>query len=90
MNYKCWYCRCYEDGKLCCSSCEQKLKEGKICNRSNVYIKETIILSDGLRTSRAQISEVERRVVLNDNGQTYDVGRRGENGKIQEREPNYA
>ena len=49
-----------------------------------------MILCDGMKATKAQIDEVERRVVLNDNGQTYDVGRRGENGKIQEREPNYA
>lgn len=90
MDYKCWYCRIYEDGKLCCSSCEKKLKAGKLSNKSNVYIKETVILCDGMKATKAQIDEVERRVVLNDNGQTYDVGRRGENGKIQEREPNYA
>ena len=90
MKYKCWYCRIDEDGKLCCSSCEKKLKEGKLSNKANVYVKEVVVLTDGFKATKAQIDEVGRRVILNDNGQTYDVGRRGENGKIQERQPNYA
>ena len=39
----------------------------------------------------SRLNEIRRRVILpyERDGNGYYVGRRGENGKIQEREPNY-
>jgi hypothetical protein len=41
--------------------------------------------------SKRRIDEVNRRVILNYDKKTgnYDVGRRDNSGRIQEREPNY-
>lgn len=88
MAYKCWYCRCGDE--ICCEKCSSLIKEGRLNNNSNIYIKDTVWLEGFGKSSKAQIEEVQRRVVLNDTGSHYDVGRRGENGKIQERQPNYA
>lgn len=88
MKYKCWYCRTGD--QICCDSCADKLSKGLIDNKSNIYLKDVVYLEGFGKSSRAQIDEVQRRVVLNDDGSHYDVGRRGENGKIQERQPNYA
>lgn len=49
-------------------------------------------LPGGMVVTQARINELERRVILpyesKEKGD-YFVGRRGENGKIQEREPRY-
>lgn len=44
-----------------------------------------------MQVSTARIDELERRVILpyEKDGGGYFVGRRGENGEIQEREPDY-
>jgi hypothetical protein len=59
--------------------------------KSGVTITETVVLNGSYKTTRARIKELERRVILpyNTADGGYAVGRRGENGRIQEREPNY-
>lgn len=88
-----WYC--YSCGKGLepkehyCDPCIKKLKEHKGSSKV-VTINKTYIPGYG-NVSDSRIKEMERRVILPydapDGG--YYVGRRGENGKIQEREPNY-
>lgn len=55
------------------------------------YCDEKVTMPSGRQVSRARIDELNRRVVLNynPNDGTYDVGRLGENGKIQEKAPDY-
>lgn len=74
-------------------------KEGWACNRCAVIpassmapsLSETVVLNGSYKTTKARIRELERRVILpyHDPSGGYYVGRRGENGKIQEREPRY-
>jgi hypothetical protein len=58
---------------------------------AGVGLSKTVLLNGSYKTTEARIRELERRVILPysqaDGG--YAVGRRGENGRIQEREPNY-
>lgn len=66
-----------------------------ICNPPpffNFGIVETVNLPDYGQVPKKRIDELKRRVILPyeraDGG--YYVGRRGENGKVQEREPDYS
>ena len=54
-------------------------------------VRDTVYLAEYGNCSKARLNEMDRRVILNHNIKegTYDLGRRGENGKIQEREPDY-
>lgn len=51
----------------------------------------TVFLDDYGNISAARLDEIQRRVVLPDAkpGGGYYLGRRGENGKIQDRAPDY-
>ena len=53
-------------------------------------VSETVWV-EGEKTTKAQIDELCRRVVLPDHKADggYYLGRRGENGKVQDREPTY-
>lgn len=55
------------------------------------HLNQKVYLKDYGWTTQSRLNEMERRVILPyEKGRTgYYVGRRGENGKIQEREPNY-
>lgn len=55
------------------------------------HVRGTVFLRNYGSESSARIKEMERRVVLNYNPKdgSYDVGRLGENGKVQEKEPTY-
>ena len=75
-------------------------KEGFLCSECSPYkeislndIKfEKVFLKDYGWTTRSRLNELERRVILpyeKKGSKGYYVGRMGENGKIQEREPNY-
>lgn len=52
---------------------------------------ETVFLKDYGKVSKARINELKRRVILPYNRKDggYYLGRMGENGKVQEREPSY-
>jgi hypothetical protein len=54
-------------------------------------LQEKVRLGDYGLVSKRRIDELNRRVILNYDKKTgkYDVGRRTDSGKIQEREPNY-
>lgn len=54
-------------------------------------IIDKVFIKDYGWTEKSRINELERRVILPDHDPSggYYVGRRGENGKIQEREPSY-
>lgn len=58
---------------------------------SDVYVRDTVTVGNKKNVSRARIDELNRRVILNYNpiDGSYKVGRRGENGKIQDRQPDY-
>lgn len=90
MN-KCRYCE-KEDIVEPCSEChppEWDMSSG--WDGVPVCIEKVYVRDYGYASVK-RIEEVKRRVILpvtpND-GTSYYVGRRGENGKIQEREPNY-
>jgi hypothetical protein len=84
---------CQEWGKkyhkdVTCGLCP----DGPYENRGfNFSTPEVVVLNGSYKTTKSRVNELERRVVLNYDKKTgsYDVGRRGENGKIQERQPNY-
>ena len=52
---------------------------------------ETVVLNGSYRTTKARIAELERRVMIPGKGPDgdYAIGRLGENGKVQEKEPDY-
>lgn len=54
------------------------------------YARGTVHIEGYGNESTARIDELKRRVVVKNNPDgTYVLGRRGENGKIQDRQPNY-
>lgn len=61
-------------------------------NKISLYMKETVVIGDGYKTTRARLDELERRKII-PNSVTkdgeYQVGRRMENGTIAEKEPDY-
>lgn len=71
-------------GVYCCDICIPP-------RLGSIGIKHTVILNGSYKTTRARINELDRRVVLNFNPKdhTYNVGRRSESGKIQEKNPHY-
>lgn len=71
-----------------CDACPSGRPDNKIA----VYVKETVVVGNGYKTTKSRIDELERRVILPYKGKEkgdYYVGRLGENGKVQEREPTY-
>lgn len=58
---------------------------------TGIYLQETVQFKTLGAVSKRRVQELERRVILpyDKPGGGYYVGRRGENGKIQERWPNY-
>lgn len=80
--------RCIKPDTWACMSCVYETHNDPI--ESGHYVKEMVKCGD-MWVSKKQVAELERRVILPynapDNG--YYVGRRGENGKIQERHPRY-
>ena len=60
--------------------------------RANVTGSDTIFIPDYGHVSKARLDELGRREILpyEKPGGGYYLGRRGENGKIQERWPNYS
>lgn len=94
---KCMYCKKRTDEPwfslipICDSCYENKVKpeNAAYASRSKPMMVEVMHLAADVKCTKAQWNEMNRRVVLNDNGSTYDVGRRGDNGKVQDRTPNY-
>ena len=72
-----------------CSECEPyvEIKKGSYSFQEKVYLKNYGMVS------KARIDELNRRKILpikrNDGKSEYYLGRIGENGKIQEKHPNY-
>jgi ribosome-binding protein aMBF1 (putative translation factor) len=73
------------------SVCRQCLsKRGMVRDNSQIGMR-TIINLHGVKTTKAEIDEVKRRVPLNiKTDGTYDLGRLMESGRVSEnREPSY-
>ena len=69
-----------------CDSCVQDKEIGI------GYVKETVVIGSGYKTTKARLDELERRVILPYKGEEkgdYFVGRRNEKGGISEKEPEY-
>ena len=70
-----------------CSSCET-VKEFGV-----PHFEEREFVPDIGYVEKSRLNEIDRRVAFPKNGKNFDdgyyVGRKGENGKIQERVPNY-
>lgn len=88
-NILCEYCNKREKvkvagGKYCCGECVP-------FNFMGVTIKETEFIQEYGNVSKNRLREMDRRVILpyNKPDGGYYLGRRGENGKIQEREPRH-
>ena len=88
---------------LICDNCSEKdcyrlilTKEKWVCEKcyrpvtQKKYLHEKIKVGQTL-TTKAQIDELERRVILpyDKPGGGYYLGRRGNNGKVQEKMPDY-
>lgn len=58
--------------------------------KGSFYARSTVFIPGYGNESKARLDEVTRRVIvkMNKDG-TYVLGRRGENGKVQDRQPNY-
>lgn len=86
--FKCLRCNFAEEYErdivsIGCSMCSEIKKQ----NTFNVI--DTVFIRDYGNVEVSRINEMKRRVIIpkdNKDG-SYYVGRRGENGKIQEREP---
>ena len=88
MAYKCWYCRKGEE--IICPECNEKYK-GQLSYGTQPSVVEKINLGEGVIATKKQLAEMDRRVIIKHNMDgSYVLGRKGENGKIQERHPNYA
>lgn len=92
-----WYCLACGVGlepknHYCDSCCEKLHKEAEEYEKREAarIAGKTIIEVHGIRTTVAELDEVRRRAPINvKKDGTYDLGRLGENGKIQDREPSY-
>ena len=87
----CWYCG-KQDTKNPCNECHPSDWDPSGLEFQTPTIIQKVFLRDYGHESVKRIEEMKRRVILPDtptDGRSYYVGRRGENGKIQEREPNY-
>ena len=75
-------------GQFACSDCYVQPAKS-----NGIRVVQTIYLGkERMKTTQARLNELKRRVILPvepTNGDNYCLGRRGENGKIQEREPTY-
>ena len=54
-------------------------------------IQETVTLKGYGKVLKSRLNEMDRRVILKDENKEggYHLGRKGENGKVQDREPSY-
>jgi hypothetical protein len=78
--------RLKQDGdKWICDKCYSRPSS------EGIYLQDKVMLGSYGLVSKRRIDEVNRRVILNYDKKTgnYDVGRRDNSGRIQEREPNY-
>jgi len=77
-----------KDNKQICSNCNNKENSHLFSTHEKVWIGGEI----GWEL-KSRVDEAKRRVILpierNDGESDYYLGRRGENGKTQEREPSY-
>ena len=87
---KCQVCKKREKTRVsenlyCCNSCQPpKLHWGGFV--------EKVVLPGYGNVEVSRLKEMERRVILKDerkDGGSYYLGRKGENGKVQDREPSY-
>ena len=77
---------CSETGDWRCSGC-RPLSQGP---SDSFHVIETVNIEGYGSTSKNRVAELNRRVVMDmKKDGTYTVGRRGENGKIQDRAPDY-
>lgn len=90
MMIFCDYCRTEKenDRPYKTNFCDDCVKEKEIGSPQSI---EKVFLKGYGHESKARIAEMERRVILpyDKPGGGYYVGRRGENGKVQERHPSY-
>ena len=89
MHRKCDHCNQWQKdyGKdVACQACP----DGEYKNSLNICTPEYVMLGK-TKASKRQLGELERRVRLpyKKPGGGYYLGRRGENGKIQEKWPDY-
>lgn len=90
---KCNYCeKETEDQSSVCDSCyEDKVKpETKAFNDKTIpNVKQTVWLENYGNVSAARLDELNRRALITDKNGKEHLCRLGENGKIQERHPDY-
>jgi hypothetical protein len=79
------------DKSYVCDSCyEEKVKPANARFVKHSYVKDTLYLENYGNVSKARIDELNRRhIVEYKKDGSYILGRKGENGKIQDRSPDY-
>lgn len=89
MNKQCKACGRWllDDSKFVCSVCEWD-RETKL--RGSFGYSKDMVKLHSMSASKAQLDELDRRVIIGDKPDGgYILGRRGENGKIQDKSPDY-